>query len=117
MSMRTFKTKKYISNENTSNAISMPKIEKSCEMVATILKELSHPQRLLILGYLLSGPKTVTELVDSCRTSQSQMSHFLMRMRLTGLVDSEKKGKYQYYSLADTRLIQLMKTIQTEYCK
>jgi len=45
------------------------------------------------------------------------MSHFLMRMKLSGLIKSEIAGKYQYYSVADQRLVHLMKTIQTEYCK
>jgi DNA-binding transcriptional ArsR family regulator len=110
--MRTLKTKADLSK----NEVSIDKIEGSCERVAAILKELSHPQRLLILGHLLAGPKTVTELIESCRVSQSQMSHFLMRMRFAGLVEAEKKGKFQYYSLSDQRLVQLMKTIQTEYC-
>lgn len=82
-----------------------------------ILKSLSHPQRLLILGHLLEGPKTVGELVGLCGASQSQMSQFLIRMKFEGLISSEKDGKYQVYSLADKRLVGLMKTIQAEYCK
>ena len=97
--------------------ISIQKIKRSCEEVCLILKSLSHPQRLLILGHLLEGSKTVGELVDLCETSQSQMSQFLIRMKFEGLVSSEKDGKYQVYSLADKRLIHLMKTIQKEYCK
>lgn len=103
--------------ENFIPSVSLAKIEGSCVLVAQILKELSHPQRLLILGNLLSGPKTVTELVEACETSQSQMSHFLMRMKLSGLIKSEKEGKFQFYSVADQRLVHLMKTIQNEYCK
>jgi DNA-binding transcriptional ArsR family regulator len=99
------------------HAVSIHKIEKSCEEVCLILKALSHPQRLLILGHLLQGSKSVGELVHLCDTSQSQMSQFLIRMKLEGLVSSEKDGKYQVYSLADKRLVRLMKTIQTEYCK
>lgn len=99
------------------HAVSIQKIKKSCEEVCLILKSLSHPQRLLILGHLLEGPKSVGELVDLCDASQSQMSQFLTRMKFEGLVSSEKDGKYQVYSLADKRLIRLMKTIQTEYCK
>ena len=86
-------------------------------MVSAILKELSHPQRLLILGNLLDGPKNVTDLVEACGASQSQMSHFLMRMKLSGLIKSEKDGKYQYYSIADQRLVKLMRIIHDEYCK
>lgn len=97
--------------------VSIRKIKKSCEEVCLILKALSHPQRLLILSHLLESSKTVSQLVDLCETSQSQMSQFLIRMKLEGLVSSEKDGKYQVYSLADRRLIHLMRTIQTEYCK
>jgi DNA-binding transcriptional ArsR family regulator len=99
------------------HAVSIQKITKSCEQVCLILKSLSHPQRLLVLGHLLEGSKTVSELVDLCDASQSQMSQFLIRMKFDGLISSEKDGKYQVYSLADKRLVRLMKTIQTEYCQ
>ncbi|MGE5086408.1 MAG: ArsR/SmtB family transcription factor [Bacillota bacterium] len=97
-------------------SVSISKIKDSCEEVCLILKALSHPQRLLILGHLLNGPKTVSELVDLCEVSQSQMSQFLTRMKTEGLIDSEREGKFQYYSVADQRLVRLMKTIQAEYC-
>lgn len=104
-------------SKSQKNMISISHMENSCEQVALILKELAHPQRLLVLGHLLNGRKTVGELVESCGTSQSQMSHFLMRMKLTGLVKAEKEGKFQFYSLADERLLVMMKTIQKLYCK
>jgi ArsR family transcriptional regulator len=110
MSMRSKKQLK-------THEVSIAKIGETCEMVSLILKELSHPQRLLILANLLGGPKTVSQLVAACGTSQSQMSHFLMRMRLSGLIRAEKDGKFQFYSVADRRLVRLMKTIQAEYCK
>ena len=84
--------------------------------MALILKSLSHPQRLLILGHLLQSSRTVGELVDLCEISQSQMSQFLTRMKAEGLLDSEKLGKYQIYSISDKRLIHLMEVIQREYC-
>ena len=98
------------------STVSFRKIKNSCEEVCLILKSLSHPQRLLILGHLLEGSKTVGELVERCDASQSQMSQFLTRMKLEGLVNSEKDGRYQVYSLADMRLVPLMSTIQTQYC-
>lgn len=101
----------------TSINLSVSKIETYCEPVAHILKELAHPQRLLILGNLTNGPKTVSELVEACQTSQPQMSHFLMRMKLKGLIKSEKNGKFQHYSIADKRLVELLRTIQKEYCR
>ena len=103
--------------QSDAHEVSIARIGEACEMVSLILKELSHPQRLLILANLLGGSKTVSQLVEACGTSQSQMSHFLMRMRLSGLVRAKKDGKFQFYSVADRRLIRLMKTIQAEYCK
>jgi ArsR family transcriptional regulator len=96
--------------------LSIKKIQKNCEQVCTILKALSHPSRLLILGHLLEGPKSVGDLVVLCETPQSQMSQFLIRLKHEGLVKAEKDGKYQVYSLSDKRLLHLMKTIQAEYC-
>jgi DNA-binding transcriptional ArsR family regulator len=97
-------------------AVSAYKIKRSCVEVSQMLKALAHPQRLLIMGNLLQGPKTVTELVEMCEASQSQISHFLMRMKLEGLVKASREGKFVYYSVADKRLIKLMKIIQLEYC-
>lgn len=97
--------------------ISIKKITKSCEEVSQILKALSHPQRLIILGHLLNGEKTVSELVDASEVSQSQISQFLIRMKYEGLITCRREGRYQYYAVADVRLIQLMKAIQAAYCE
>lgn len=98
-------------------AVSVQKIKESCVEVSQMLKALSHPQRLLIMGNLLQGPKTVSELVDMCEASQSQISHFLTRMKLEGLVKAERDGRFVHYSVADGRLVKLMRVIQAEYCE
>lgn len=100
-----------------SPAVSIRKIKSVCEEVCGLLKAISHPQRLMVLSHLVASPKTVSELVDLCEVSQSQMSQFLIRLRFEGLVESEKDGKYQVYRLKDERLVSLMKTIQAEYCR
>lgn len=97
-------------------AISTAKIKRSCVEVSQMLKALAHPQRLMILGSLLQGPKTVSELIDTCEASQSQISHFLMRMKLEGLVRADRDGRFVYYSVADKRLAKLMQVLQSEYC-
>lgn len=92
------------------------KIEGACVEVSQMLKALAHPQRLVILGHLIQGKKTVSEIVDLCHASQSQISHFLMRMKLEGLLKAQRDGKFVYYSVADRRIMRLMKLIQSEYC-
>ena len=99
------------------SAVSALKLKKSCVEVSQMLKALAHPQRLLIMGNLLQGPKSVSDLVESCEASQSQISHFLMRMKLEGLVKAERDGRFVLYSVADNRLVKLMQVIETQYCE
>lgn len=70
----------------------------------------------MILGHLSGGPKTVTELVEVTDVSQPQMSQFLARMKLEGLVACERKGRFQYYSLASSKIAALMTAIQSIFC-
>ncbi|MBK9038770.1 MAG: winged helix-turn-helix transcriptional regulator [Bdellovibrionales bacterium] len=95
---------------------SISKMEDKCELVAGLLRALSHPQRLMILGHLIQGKKTVTELQNLCGISQSQLSQFLGRMKLEGLLDCDRKGRFQYYSVSDKKIIKLIQSIQTIYC-
>ena len=115
--IKTKKIESGVSGPQTLKLFSVRRIEKSCVLVSRILKALSHPQRLLIMGHLLGGEKTVSQLVDLCDLSQSQMSQFLTRMKSEGLVDCRREGKFQYYQVADERLLHLMKAIQFQYCE
>lgn len=95
---------------------STQKLERKCEEVALLMKSLCHPRRLLILGHLIEGEKTVSDLQERCGISQSQLSQFLTRMRLEGLVSCERRGRFQFYALHDERVAALMGAIQRIYC-
>ena len=75
---------------SSKGIISVSKMKKTCEDVCQILKSLSHPQRLMILGYLLNQPRTVSQLVELTEISQSQVSQFLTRLKYEGLIQSER---------------------------
>ena len=96
--------------------ISISKIEASCEEVSALLRSLSHPQRLLILGHLTKGERSVSELQDLCGISQSQLSQFLARMKAEGLVSCSRKGRFQVYAAADKRVARLIEALQAIYC-
>jgi len=96
--------------------VSAAKLEKRCEEVSLLLKALAHPRRLMIMGHLVGGEKTVGELQERCGISQSQLSQFLARMRLEGLIACERRGRFQYYAPADERVVELMRAIQRIYC-
>lgn len=96
--------------------LSTHRLEAHCEQVASLLKSLSHPGRLLVMGHLVGGEKTVTELQERCGLSQSQLSQFLSRMKLEGLIRCERRGRFQFYSAGDERIIGLIQAIQKIYC-
>lgn len=96
--------------------INISRLQGSCESVAEILRAMAHPQRLMILGHLSQGDKTVSQLQDLCEISQSQLSQFLARMRLEGLLQCQRRGRFQYYSVADKKITNLIGAIHKIFC-
>ena len=92
-------------------------MRKNCDNVSQILKALSHPQRLVILCYLSEGSRTVSEIEDFCGMSQSATSQFLVRMKLEGLVSSEKVGKFVTYRIDDSRVEELVSSLHHIFCR
>ena len=92
-------------------------MRNKCDSVSRILKALAHPQRLMILCYLSDGKKTVGEIEQACEASQSAVSQFLNRMRLEGLVHSEKRAQFVYYEIKDPQVKQLIKSLYKIFCK
>jgi ArsR family transcriptional regulator len=92
-------------------------MRRRSEDVAALLKHLSHPQRLLVLCSLADGEKSVGEIEVACGASQSAVSQFLKGMRLDGLIESRREGKMVYYKIADKRVMELMRSLYSIFCK
>ena len=87
----------------------MDKFEKmQCEDVSQILKTIAHPSRLKLLCTLMDHEMNVSQLSESCETSQSQMSQFLGRMYREGIVNYNKKEGHTYYFIADKKIKKLI---------
>jgi DNA-binding transcriptional ArsR family regulator len=85
-----------------------------------VIKVISHPLRLSLLCALIDrGEMSAGDLVDSHRVlgSQSQVSQYLSQMRDLGLIAIRRDGHYIYYTLADTRVKKLVKTLHDLYCR
>ncbi len=91
--------------------------KKQAEEVSLIFKSFSHPSRLMMLCKLSDGPCTVQQLQDACNLEQAPTSQFLARLRKERRVVGERDGNQVYYSLTDSRLVELMKTLGRLYCK
>lgn len=95
----------------------LSELKRKSEDVAALLKQLSHPQRLLILCGMAEGEKSVGEIQRICGASQSAVSQFLKGMRLEGLVESRRDGKQVYYRVADARLLELIRSLDRIFCR
>jgi len=89
---------------------------QQAQSAAAFLKALAHEGRLLILCYLSSGEKSVTELETLLGSRQAAVSQQLARLRLEGLVTCRRDGKTIYYSLGDPRAARTIGLMYDMFC-
>jgi DNA-binding transcriptional ArsR family regulator len=69
---------------------------------------LSTPSRVQILGCLMEGPHSVSELIGLLAMEQSAVSHQLRILREYGLVSVERVGRRKVYALMDEHVQALL---------
>ncbi len=94
------------------NAIPPEKIALASEG----LKAIAHEVRLSVLCHLMDGPLCVHDLIERTGTSQSNLSQHLSKMRLMGVLNSEKRGQQVYYRIANPEFEHLLTALQGIYC-
>jgi len=78
------------------------------ERLADTMFALSTPSRVLILGSLLQGPRSVSDLTEALGMEQSAVSHQLRVLREHDLVRAEKIGRTRLYDLYDAHVSTLL---------
>lgn len=73
-----------------------------------IFDALSDYTRFRILSALCDKSRSVSELQELCRVSQSAISHQLRMLRDRGLVTARREGQRVIYSLADEHVATLI---------
>lgn len=96
--------------------VPMEAMVENANTAAAFLKALAHEGRLLILCYLSSGEKSVTELEHLLGSRQAAVSQQLARLRLEGLVESRREGKAIYYRLGDPRAARTIGLMYEMFC-
>ena len=91
-------------------------MRESATQACQMLKVLANEDRLIILCQLIQGGKNVGELAALLGIRQPTLSQQLTVLREEGLVRTERKGKYIFYSLASTEVVQIMQTLYSIYC-
>ena len=82
------------------------------ELHAEICKTLANPKRLEIINILKDGEKSVNELVNLTKVSQSNISQHLTTMRQKGIVAARRAGKNIYYKLAYPEMVKACEIIR-----
>ena len=95
----------------------MDKVAGNVFQAVNFLNAISHEGRLMILCYLASGEKSVTDLEELLSARQAAVSQQLSRLRLEGLVTPRREGKVIYYSLTDKRSTQIMEVVYDLFCR
>ena len=76
--------------------------------VATLLKTLSHPARLMIVCTLVEGEYSVSELEEKVDVHQPHLSQHLTVLRGSGIVETRRDGKQIFYCLTEEKAAQLV---------
>ena len=82
---------------------------RTAEKVADAMFALSTPSRVQILGCLLDGAHSVSELVEALGLEQSAVSHQLRVLRDYELVRVERLGRQRMYALRDEYVAALLR--------
>jgi len=77
-------------------------------IMAKFFRAIGDPTRLLLLEFLLSGERTVTECIEHVGLSQSRVSSHLACLADCGFVAARRDGRYTRYQVTDPRVVQLL---------
>ena len=95
----------------------MAELQRNAKHVATLLKAIANPARLVILCQLIEGERSVGALERAAGLSQSAISQHLAVLRRGDVVASRREGQTIFYSLASDDVVTLMGTLHTVFCR
>ena len=87
--------------------------EPDRQRYAAVSRALADPKRLCVVEVLASGERSVSELSREAACQIPNMSQHLAVLRSAGLVTTRRDGNTVYYRLADPRVLEAYRMIQT----
>ena len=85
--------------------------ESERDIAAKVLRAMGNPVRLGVLESLHDGSKTVGELIQELKCSQSTMSQQIKILEYHGLIASRKEGTHKYCSLRNRDVLAMLDCI------
>ena len=83
------------------------------DRAAAIARAFADPKRLCVLERLAAGERSVSELSRDVGCQVPNMSQHLAVLRQSGLVRSRREGTTVLYRLADDRVLETYRMLQT----
>jgi DNA-binding transcriptional ArsR family regulator len=87
--------------------------EQEYQKSAVIGRALADPKRLCVLESLAEGEVSVSDLSSRVGCQVPNMSQHLAVLRSAGLVSTRRDGNTVYYRLADPRVLEAFRLIQS----
>jgi DNA-binding transcriptional ArsR family regulator len=78
-----------------------------------LFKALSDDSRIRILKLLMVRKMCVCEVIAALEMTQPTASHHLVLLEREGLLKRRKEGKWAYYSLANPKIIETIKKLES----
>jgi ArsR family transcriptional regulator len=76
-----------------------------------VFKVLANANRLKIIKFLIekeSNSATVTEIINSTRISESNLSNHLKLMRISKILSARQNGSFMHYSIKEPMIIDIV---------
>lgn len=100
----------------TATAIRPDAMRGAAFEAATLMRALSHPDRLLLLCQLSQGEACVSDLEIACSVFQPSLSQHLGVLRREGLVETRREGKHVFYRVADDNALAVLQVLYERFC-
>lgn len=105
-----------MSKEPTLNAAMLAELIRQVPQACTLLKMMANEDRLALLCQLAIKECHVAELEALLGIKQPTLSQQLGILRRSGGVQTRRQGKYIYYQVTDTDVLQLLLTVWKLNC-
>lgn len=97
-------------------AVDLQHLHSAAGEATGMLRALGNEDRLLILCELSQAELSVGELAERTGIVQPTLSQQLAVLRSQSLVATRREGKQIFYSVADRRALELLKTLHRLFC-
>jgi ArsR family transcriptional regulator, virulence genes transcriptional regulator len=110
-------SRRALSTPLTHNPGALKELQRNARRVASLLKAMSNPARLIILCQIAEGERSVGELERAVGLSQSAISQHLAVLRGEAVVSSRRVRQTVLYSLASKEVVALIGTLHAVFCR